>query len=386
MLIDIRTMFVVLAITSLLLALTLAYAFPGARDGLGKWVLGLIAQALAWTLFATRGINSEMLVVVVGNLLFSLGVAFKAASLMEFQKRRAPLWLPLALPVTIAAVFLALLDHPRSQLIFNGLAYCLMYAGLTWLLLAPPHTTSQRIRYLMILAFGSLSAGFLVRTIVNGLSLDPALHPLGPGPLESFSHIYGFIVLLASSAGVLLMHKERADEKARQLAGRDPLTGVYNRRIFIELADMALARAQRSQKPLSLLMLDLDHFKSVNDEHGHLVGDEVLKSFVRVVETCLRREDLMVRFGGEEFCVMLPDASLEGALSLAERIRALVADTPLPVQGKSIHITVSFGVDCIRPGEPGTVNMLLERADAALIRAKQTGRNRVASYFIPSPP
>ena len=127
-------------------------------------------------------------------------------------------------------------------------------------------------------------------------------------------------------------------------------------------------------------MLDLDHFKSVNDAHGHMVGDEVLKSFVRLVQTCLRHEDMMMRFGGEEFCVLLPDATLEGALSLAERIRALVAETAIKVEDKSLHITVSFGVDCIRPGEAGTVTMLLERADAALYRAKQTGRNRVASY------
>lgn len=381
MIIDIRTMLVVLAASSLLMALTLYMAFPRSmNDGLGKWAIGLVLQGCAWMLFAARGIGNEMLVVVAGNLLFSMGVALKAASVLEFQHRRVPLWLPVALPACIAPMFFLLLEHARAQAFFNGVAYALAYGGIAWLMWRPPHTTSQRVRWLMIITFCAASLGFLARGIASVVIPEAIPHPLAPGPLQTFSHLFGYIILLSSSTGILLMHKERADENSRQLAATDPLTGVYNRRIFVELADMAVARAQRNRAPLSLLMLDLDHFKTVNDAHGHMVGDEVLKGFVRLVQTCLRREDMMVRFGGEEFCVLLPDATLEGALSLAERIRALVADTPIEVEDKSLRITVSFGVDCIRPGEAGTVSMLLERADAALYRAKQTGRNRVASY------
>ena len=188
--------------------------------------LGLVLQAGAWLLFATQGIASEMMVVVTGNLLFAAGVSLKTASLMEFQKRRAPAWLTLLLPVGIAGGFFLLLDHPRGQAMFNGLAYTAMYAGMTVLMVKPPHTTSQRIRWLMILSFGSICAGFLVRAILSLLSNTPLGHPLGPGPLETMSYLYGFVILLSSSAGLLLMHKERADELARQLAGIDPLTGV----------------------------------------------------------------------------------------------------------------------------------------------------------------
>lgn len=382
MLIDIRTMLVVLAASSLLMALTLYMAFPRSmNNGLGKWVIGLVLQGCAWMLFAARGISSELLTVVAGNLLFSMGVALKIASLLEFQHRRVPLWLPLALPVFTTPMFLLLLEHPLPQSFFNGVIYALAYGGIAWLMWRPPHTTSQRVRWLMIITFCTASLGFLARGIASVI-LPEAVppHPLAPGPLQTFSHLFGYVILLSSSTGILLMHKERADEDLHQLAATDPLTGVYNRRIFVELADMALARAQRNRAPLSLLMLDLDHFKSVNDNHGHMVGDEVLKNFVRLVQTCLRREDMMVRFGGEEFCVLLPDAELDGALSLAERIRTLVAATPIVIENMSLHITVSFGVDCIRPGEAGTVSMLLERADAALYRAKQAGRNRVASY------
>ena len=309
MLIDIRTMLVVLAASSLLMALTLWLAFPRPlNDGLGKWAAGLVLQGVAWMLFAARGLGSDMLTVVAGNLVFSLGVALKVVSILEFQKRRVPLWLPYVLPAGIALCFLLLLDSIRAQSFFNGIAYSIVYAGIVWLMLRPPHTTSQRVRWMMVLTFSAASLGFLVRGILAATFPEVIPHPLAPGPLQTVSHLFGYIVLLSSSAGILLMHKERADEHTRQQAATDPLTGVYNRRIFIEIADMAVARAQRNRLPLSLLMLDLDHFKAVNDAHGHMVGDEVLKSFVRVVQTCLRREDMMVRFGGEEFCVLLPDA------------------------------------------------------------------------------
>jgi diguanylate cyclase (GGDEF)-like protein len=384
MLIDVRTMLVVLAATSMLMALMLWLAFPGSRDGLGKWALALVLQGCAWALFAARGLSSDLITIVVGNLLYSTGVALKIVSLLQFQRRRAPAWLPMVLPVSVAGLFLMLLNDPLRQALLNGLAYAAAFAVIAWLMWRPPHTTSQRIRWLMIITYATAATGFLARGILGFSQSDLLPDPLAPSALQTFSHVIGYMLVISSATGILLMHKERADEATRQLAAIDPLTGVYNRRIFIELADMALARAQRMHTPLSLLMLDLDHFKGINDRHGHLVGDEVLKSFVRLVQTCLRREDLMVRFGGEEFCILLPDAALEGALSLAERIRALVEETPMDVNSHAIRITVSFGVDSVRAGEPGSVGMLLERADAALYRAKQAGRNRIASY-VPLP-
>lgn len=155
--------------------------------------------------------------------------------------------------------------------------------------------------------------------------------------------------------------------------------------IGVALKVVSLMELQQRKAPpwlslLMLLMLDLDHFKNVNDRHGHLVGDQMLQSFVRLTETCLRREDLLVRFGGEELCVLLPDTTLEGAMALAERVRVLIADTPLRAGKMQINVTVSFGVDTIREGEPGTGELLLERADQALYCAKKAGRNRVASY------
>ena len=233
---------------------------------------------------------------------------------------------------------------------------------------------------MMMIIYGVAAVGFLARGFVSVLFPEVLPYALVTNTLQTITYLVGYALVIASSTGMLLMHKERADEQSRRLAATDPLTGVYNRRTFIELADKALARAQRNALPLSLLMLDLDHFKRVNDRHGHMAGDEVLRSFARLVETCLRYEDLLVRYGGEEFCVLLPDTTHEGAMALAERIRALVDETPLHIMRAHIHVTVSFGVYTARAGETCTVELLLGRADQALYRAKAAGRNRVATF------
>ena len=381
MIVDIRTMQIVLAVSCLLMALMLWLAYPGkSHDGLALWAAALLLQGGAWVLFSMRFISHDLIAVVAGNFLFALGVAMKTVSLLKFQHRDVPLWLPWALPGVVTSLFAAALGSVEALIMLNAVAYAVAFAGIAWLMWRPPHSVSARIRWLMTGTYCAAAIGFVARGVI-ALCYPQALpDPYSANMLQASSYLFGFALIVMSSTGILLMHKERADELTHRLAATDPLTGVYNRRTFIELAGMALARAQRTKTPLSLVMLDLDHFKRVNDHHGHLVGDEVLKSFVRLVETCLRREDLLVRFGGEEFCVLLPEATLEGAMVLAERIRNLVADTTLAVDKTAIKVTVSSGVDSIRGGEQSSVETLLERADQALYRAKTAGRNRVASY------
>jgi diguanylate cyclase (GGDEF)-like protein len=126
-------------------------------------------------------------------------------------------------------------------------------------------------------------------------------------------------------------------------------------------------------------MLDVDHFKRVNDSFGHLAGDEVLRRFVALVQGCLRRADLVVRYGGEEFCVLLPEVQLSEAAGLAERIRAAVTRSPLVIGSAIVPITVSAGVAGLQHGDGGNIDHLLRRADAALYLAKDQGRNRVVA-------
>lgn len=170
--------------------------------------------------------------------------------------------------------------------------------------------------------------------------------------------------------------QKELEERLRELAMRDPLTGLYNRRHFLEFAEQALHRAARSSGALSLCMFDADHFKSVNDEHGHSIGDGVLTAIARAAGSAVRGGGVLARIGGEEFAVLLPDVDASGAARIAEQIRAAVEALEVPVdERESIRPTVSIGVAAHEAGDD--IENLLLRADDALYRAKERGRNCV---------
>lgn len=166
---------------------------------------------------------------------------------------------------------------------------------------------------------------------------------------------------------------EEANRTISELARRDPLTGLANRRVLDEELNREARRGIRDGRPLSVIILDLDYFKSLNDTFGHSAGDQVLMAVGRILAAGVRPADVVARYGGEEFVILLPDTNLELGVQIAERLRTQlgtlpVADCPRPV-------TASFGVATLLPGQ--SADRLIERADAALYRAKANGRNRV---------
>ncbi|MFV3368107.1 GGDEF domain-containing protein [Pseudomonas sp. NY15435] len=170
------------------------------------------------------------------------------------------------------------------------------------------------------------------------------------------------------------------EEKNRQLeylAGHDPLTGLFNRRQFDQLVGMELSRAARQPAPISLLMVDLDHFKFINDRYGHPLGDEVIRHTANLLRNYTRTGDSVARLGGEEFLLLLPDTSQPQARVIAEKVRRLLEETPLPMKDGLLYLTASFGIACLEAGVPGTYEGLYAAADKALYRAKASGRNRV---------
>lgn len=181
-------------------------------------------------------------------------------------------------------------------------------------------------------------------------------------------------------AGVIGMMVDISERKAmerelRRMATIDPLTGAYNRRQFLHVAAHELERAQRHGRPLAVLMLDIDHFKAINDGYGHGVGDEAIQTFVRACTVTLREHDTIGRLGGEEFAVLLPETTLDGAIDVAERLRQRVASIILHCPYGPVSFTTSIGVCCVRPGD--NVSTVLQRSDQALYAAKNAGRDRV---------
>jgi two-component system, cell cycle response regulator len=166
-------------------------------------------------------------------------------------------------------------------------------------------------------------------------------------------------------------------EEIYQLSVLDGLTGVYNRRYFMDFLERELASASRHRNPLTLVMLDIDHFKAVNDKRGHLCGDAVLRQVADRIRPRIRREDLFARYGGEEFAAILTITPLEGGLRFAESLRQIVARRPFSFDNEEFPITISLGVTESTEGAD-TMDSLIQKADLRLYEAKRAGRNRVA--------
>jgi len=177
-----------------------------------------------------------------------------------------------------------------------------------------------------------------------------------------------------SGTVILLIAKEEDHRELLELASRDPLTGMYNRRAFLDLATRVLAYHQRYRLEVSVLFIDIDNFKTVNDLHGHATGDRVIQHLAQVLRANIREFDVHCRYGGEEFVLLLPNASTREGLRVGERIREEVAHAAGP---SHVPYTVSVGLATSRAAADDPLRDLLDRSDAALYRAKRGGRNRV---------
>lgn len=184
--------------------------------------------------------------------------------------------------------------------------------------------------------------------------------------------------ILEAAAALLAVSIKNAQlfREVKENSVRDALTGCFTRGHALDVIDAELRRARRSQTPVSMIMFDLDHFKDVNDRHGHLCGDAVLSAVGKRMKEVLRGSDLKCRYGGEEFLVLLPETPLHGARRVAETLRKEIADRPVPWSGEALTITASFGLAQTLPGEVN-VQAVIARADQALYRAKDDGRNCV---------
>jgi diguanylate cyclase (GGDEF)-like protein len=209
------------------------------------------------------------------------------------------------------------------------------------------------------------------------------------GRLLWLQHITLAIVLLTLTTEAMLIFRPMVRRIAnyandlRRLANIDALTGILNRRSFVERAEVEIMRARRAGKPLCVLMLDIDHFKQINDTYGHAGGDTALRALAQTLRGAIRPSDLLGRLGGEEFAVLLPDTAPEAALVLAERLRAVVDQSLVNFGGLAIRQTVSIGCAAGLDGEAG-LDALLRDADHALYAAKAAGRNRVADGSVPA--
>jgi diguanylate cyclase (GGDEF)-like protein len=236
-----------------------------------------------------------------------------------------------------------------------------------------------------------------LRVAPDGMLVDSLLLTQAPAdivvvPVEFKSVPLGVVVLAAAAAfdedGIALLDQLRADlglalnnalvhDRLERLAAIDPLTDAYNRRFGLARLREEFSRAVRAEAPLGILMVDIDLFKSVNDTYGHLVGDRVLRTIADTMRRVIREGDVLIRFGGEEFLLLLPGAGPESVAQIGERIRRSIAETVTMDAGTQISVTVSLGGAVYRDAT-ASPEALVDAADHALYEAKQTGRNRLA--------
>lgn len=238
----------------------------------------------------------------------------------------------------------------------------------------------------VVLRLGLLRANLLLTLIVliGALLVTLAvLHLAGAGSWRLGLIVATTCVLTLSPAiGYVLLslvyELDASHRRISHLATMDELTGSFNRRHFMELAEREWLRSRRYDIPMALILLDADHFKAVNDTHGHQCGDMLLGEISLACRSSLRGPDVLARFGGEELIVLLPQTDLAGALAMAERMRQRVADLAVAWRGHVLRPTISLGVAELRP-DTASIDALVHDADVALYEAKRTGRNRVST-------
>jgi len=314
--------------------------------------------------------------------------------------RRWLIWIGLFVLLDMAVGVLAytpIAGHLAVRLSMEGGALVLSSVNVTMMLARRIRSPLMKIFGISITSFALSSLAFILGRPWNHMWwLAHAIFAAGFFLLSygvvqafrttrSFATIYSQEELMARLAEAMartesaLQELKRTNLKLEHLAATDPLTGAANRRQFIELVEAEIARAKRSGAPFSLLALDLDHFKSINDSYGHQVGDEILRGFVQRCFDAIRPYDGVARVGGEEFMVLLPQVALTVAQSIGERIREAIANNAFDERaGRAIPLTVSIGVSQF--GRDGnTIDEILRAADERLYRAKHQGRNRVVA-------
>ena len=366
-----------LAVSVLLVALK-----DRGRDGLKAWGWGLLAHGLSYAFFALRYGEATTLSVLGSNAAVSLSLALHLRAVAQFQAGRTrplPRW-RMGLPVLLTlAVSLALLEQHQARSAVLALLFGMQSLWLAREAWGPGiDGPKENGRLLLMAGSGLLSAMLLVRFVMVATAPPWAAQVTVPDAMQAGTYLVTLLGVLTNTMGYVLMHKERAAELQHEQATHDALTGVLNRRALMDGLRNAVSAASRKKTMLSVLMLDLDHFKLVNDRYGHPVGDVVLKEVTRRVRQRLRLHDSLGRYGGEEFVVVLEDTPLASAATVAESIRAVVADGPVVCGALEIPVTISVGLHVCQPGNRALeLEPLIAAADRALYRAKQNGRNRV---------
>lgn len=309
------------------------------------------------------------LLIVAAPILAALGLSSYSYPEKKHSKKLV------AMLVLTALLLLVFYNSPTTAKLITSIAVSMTFLFASFLTQSVTNSAQAYVvslRYLFILHAFLMTAqsGFLLHQTMAGQSVDLS-HPF------LYSSLVVHLLITTCTALIFpLLYFIRSEEKLNELALQDPLTGLFNRRGFFMKAEQMLGESLRNDNPLAILMIDLDFFKSVNDEFGHEAGDEALKWVSNKIKGQLRVYDLASRLGGEEFAVLLVNTDKHTAMLVGERLRASISMNPFSHKGHDISLSVSIGASCRRAASCD-INSMLGQADHALYQAKSGGRNRL---------
>jgi diguanylate cyclase (GGDEF)-like protein len=376
--VDLPALFVVTIFANGMSGALLIYAwFTNRRTpALALWAIGYFVATTGMTLMVARGTIGDLWSIDIANALVIAAYGIVWMGARSFNNRKTPILYVLVGPMTWLVVCQLEALHSSISgrvVVVSFLLFC--YTLLTGFEFWRGDRKLSSC-WPLIVVIGIHAVAFLSRILWPGWVLEMFA---GPRLTLSVLAFVAFQLLFHTFCAAFLLAflvKERRERDYKRASQVDPLTGVWNRRAFLDHASRQLSRAASNKLPLALVAFDLDQFKSINDSYGHSAGDRLLCSFCEVASKALRSGDLFGRIGGEEFACLLADVSGVDAAAVAERLRRRFANTEINCGSSRLHATVSAGI-ALTGQPPPDLEELMSVADRALYRAKELGRNRV---------
>jgi diguanylate cyclase (GGDEF)-like protein len=383
--IDILTMLLCLGLGSILLSILLHFHHDQttSRTTLNLWKYGQLMKGIGSLGIVLVLILDLVNLYIFFDLLVFLGFALEFAAYRDYAGYSQAGQLPCLLLAILSFIHLGGFLLPAD----SQMQYWTAIATITFSIFTAANSIALRHGYplhqvpspmLRILVATNAIHAFFMAVCVVGIFVIPAHDLLTSVITNELMFILSFIFLIFNGFAFLLLLKEESDQKLIEIAIRDPLTGLYNRRFFDEQINRELNRVQHSQLVFALVLIDIDHFKGINDVYGHQAGDAALIHFSDFLKNRLRRSDTLARVGGEEFAILLPNTTAENAMLRMAELLAELTQASFYHQGKALFLSCSGGITDSTMGD--SADLLLRQVDQALYHSKNNGRNCVTQF------
>ncbi|OZI34969.1 hypothetical protein CAL29_16105 [Bordetella genomosp. 10] len=377
--VGVTTLFIVMGLASVLMLGVLGSLARSGIPGVNACIQASFATALGILLISAQPMLPPVIGIIVANMLMGVGMLLYLAAVRQFFGRSVPVTasvVALVVQFTGLVLFWYVWRDFTARVLLVSIMYSVLAAAVGITVLR--NTPYGRPAYPYVFAVGVsmfVAVGYAVRAVVYMLRIDAVGSLAESSPVQIAFLVVGIMALPGLTLAMILMIHDRMLAERETEVNTDYLTGVLSRKAWWLLAEKILAQAARNDRRLSLLMLDIDRFKHINDTYGHLLGDAVLQHFGALAVNVLPEEDIVGRIGGEEFVVLFPDTRIDAALFASETLLRMVRGSPCGHGSRSISYTFSGGL--VEWDGEEDAQAMAQRADQALYAAKEGGRDRI---------